>query len=396
MQRVSVLVLVSLAAFTACGGSTSETAPPQTASPAPAAPPPAGAGEAAGAPAARDDTSATSELARFACAPPLKRVERKVLPRKYLGDDEQLSRWRVGCESSRGTLEGPALELDRDRRHVLARGEYRADKKQALWRWTLPDGTPVRDVDYDEGKPHGRWIEWASAGKQLFEQHMTKGVLDGVRTTFHPNGKPLERMQWRLGVLEGAWERFDEHGALAERVELEKGTIRPQPSRVAEGWWKRGSTACPPGMVLDGSPAPAGLGVMCMDPKDHNGNGPFTQWDRLGNRREGVAVAGKIEGLVTEWDKGGWLMSQSVFREGTAAGRHLSWDDVKALREIVLGMSGTDAMFSWKARPFLVAELRDGHRVVEIELSDTGRYLCANRYVGDKVVSTDCEAPAPY
>jgi antitoxin component YwqK of YwqJK toxin-antitoxin module len=130
----------------------------------------------------------------------------------------------------KGLMDG-AYEGMSPRGKTLVSGRYSGDKKHGLWREQTELGVPTLEARWKRGKLDGAWKKYVD-GKVSVETTYKDGLVDGVYTEYHANGKPAvsgsfvsdkRNVTWtsyapdgqvtltatyKDGVLDGAWRQL--------------------------------------------------------------------------------------------------------------------------------------------------------------------------------------------
>ena len=90
---------------------------------------------------------------------------------------------------------------------------------------THTNGNRWMEKPYENGKPHGLWLEWYPAGKQKTELFFAAGKRDGECSEWHPNGQLRWRATFREGQEHGNWDEWEPDGLHVSHREFEAGRL---------------------------------------------------------------------------------------------------------------------------------------------------------------------------
>lgn len=159
---------------------------------------------------------------------------------------------------------GP-VPIDEEIQRVMARGLMverwvRREPHQSPWqlegsgtlRASHPDGTPMVEGRFVDGKPEGTWTRWHPDGRLLSTVTYVNGVPQGEQVKYHRNGVVAERQTFDGGRAEGQHTTWYENGQIREQGQYQAGqrhgTWRwydEQGRLLREEQWQNGSRTGP-------------------------------------------------------------------------------------------------------------------------------------------------------
>ncbi len=82
-------------------------------------------------------------------------------------------------------------------------------------------GRKIFEKNFREGRPHGFWYFYGADGKTLSLKETYKdGQLNGLRTSYHPNGEKKVEETWKYNLIMGPVKNFYENGKLLSNCEF--------------------------------------------------------------------------------------------------------------------------------------------------------------------------------
>lgn len=69
-------------------------------------------------------------------------------------------------------------------------------------------------IHKESQKKHGAYLAYNEDGSLYEKSNFNQGKLDGLRTLYHPNGKPKIEEPYTMGELNGTYKSYHENGAL--------------------------------------------------------------------------------------------------------------------------------------------------------------------------------------
>ncbi len=88
-----------------------------------------------------------------------------------------------------------------------------------------PNGKKKVEVDYLDGKPHGREIRWYENGRKKSEIECREGVAHGKAVSWYGNGRKESEAQWDDGKRQGRSAWWYENGQMGEELEYRDGKV---------------------------------------------------------------------------------------------------------------------------------------------------------------------------
>ena len=158
----------------------------------------------------------------------------------------------------KGLMDGAYEELS-PRGKTLVSGRYSGDKKHGLWREQTEAGVPTLEQRYKRGKLDGAWKKYVD-GKVSVETTYKDGLVDGVYTEYHPNGKPAVSGSFVADKRNGTWTSYAPDGQVTLTATYKDG--------VLDGAWRQ----LVAGVVLEG------------EMRGGHRTGTWTQTDRAGQK----------------------------------------------------------------------------------------------------------------
>ncbi|HXC06181.1 MAG TPA: hypothetical protein VNZ86_15595, partial [Bacteroidia bacterium] len=128
------------------------------------------------------------------------------------------SRQQVALEfsASQGKLNGFARAYNRAGKRI-AEGNYRDGEKSGSWTmYDFRGKEQTQRMEYTAGLPDGA-CEYLHKGKRYALLHYKNAELDGVQSTWYPNGQINQTASYMQGVRNGPFERFYADGKRAEQ-----------------------------------------------------------------------------------------------------------------------------------------------------------------------------------
>lgn len=222
---------------------------------------------------------------------------------------------------------------------VVAQGEYRNGKRHGSWMRMLP-AFPMADqrfrapftsqTEFENGELHGTWTILDAQQRVVGSWQFSQGKLDGISTTWYPNGQQRREMTFLRGIPDGeamAWkpdgnewakEFFRDGKQLVPVI-----TWHDRQQKESEGWNIRSNFAI--NVNVDWWE-----GVLEITREDGEGEevktGTWSEWYANGTKQfEGAFDAGKPVGQHTWWHPSGQKSHAGDYRDGLADGRWTSW-----------------------------------------------------------------------
>jgi hypothetical protein len=96
----------------------------------------------------------------------------------------------------------------------MLEGQFVDGKREGTWTRWHPDGRLKSKVSYLRGVPHGEWLEYHRSGMIAERRTFDSGRAEGPATAWHENGQIREQGTWAAGQRHGTWTWFDEQGRL--------------------------------------------------------------------------------------------------------------------------------------------------------------------------------------
>ena len=134
-------------------------------------------------------------------------------------DGKMVGTWTTWSKDNEGKLitrgeitfengSGRWKERDPNTRALILAGNYENWEKSGLWKSWDPQGVPVSEGDYIEGKKVNKWV-WYEKGKDTgWEENYNNGVLDGKFNNLSPYAKIRGVGSFSDGVKTGEWEEY--------------------------------------------------------------------------------------------------------------------------------------------------------------------------------------------
>jgi len=88
-----------------------------------------------------------------------------------------------------------------------------------------PNGSRRVEKIYEDGRSHGKWLEWYPEGKQKTELSFAAGKRNGECSTWHPNGQLKWRARYWGGQPHGNWDEWEADGLHVGHREFEAGQL---------------------------------------------------------------------------------------------------------------------------------------------------------------------------
>jgi antitoxin component YwqK of YwqJK toxin-antitoxin module len=106
--------------------------------------------------------------------------------------------------------------------------EYKAGKRHGKWLSYDETGEkPNGQLEFDEGVPHGTWMDWYESGKPREEKQIKHGKPDGTLTQWHANGKVAHRTDFKAGKRHGLDTVFNTNGQKIREIRYDEGKVVP-------------------------------------------------------------------------------------------------------------------------------------------------------------------------
>ncbi|NBR68719.1 MAG: toxin-antitoxin system YwqK family antitoxin [Verrucomicrobia bacterium] len=151
------------------------------------------------------------------------------------------------------------------------------------------------EVEFWEGRMHGRFRSWYANGKMESEAYFTNGKRDGVAQLWNEQGVLVQETRFRDGLAEGDAAEWYSNGNLERRAGWQNGKRNGK----VETWYENGKRK--------------GVGFF----KEGERDGTFVVWWPNGKKRvESSYLGGLPHGWWVEWDEDGDKVKQSYFVKG--------------------------------------------------------------------------------
>jgi antitoxin component YwqK of YwqJK toxin-antitoxin module len=193
-----------------------------------------------------------------------------------------------------------------------------------------PNGQPIQEDSFVDGKAQGRQTKWYENGSKRSEKLLVDGKLDGLATVWYANGRKFTEWHYADGKLDGrsveyrsdGYKRLEElhvAGTRRERIEYEYyegGSLMAQTVwtngdvRVETRWYENEHKQSEKRIV------------------DDLRDGLSIRWDETGSKTsEANYLAGIQHGTATTWHSNGMKMSEGNFVNGGKDGLWTEWDE---------------------------------------------------------------------
>jgi len=115
-------------------------------------------------------------------------------------------------------------------------GNYKAGKKDGLFRYWYESGQLSEEENYKAGKKDGEHKQWYKNGQLSDKTNFKDGEKDGVNRSWYENGQLSEERNYKAGKKDGLWTGWHENGQ-SQYVKNYKDGV---PTSVKE-WDKNGN-----------------------------------------------------------------------------------------------------------------------------------------------------------
>ncbi|NDE85068.1 MAG: toxin-antitoxin system YwqK family antitoxin [Verrucomicrobia bacterium] len=154
------------------------------------------------------------------------------------------------------------------------------------------------EVEFWDGRMHGRYRSWYSNGKKESEAYFENGKREGVARLWNEQGVLVQETRFREGLADGEVTEWYPNGNLDRRTGWQNGKRNGK----VETWYENGKRK--------------GLGFF----KEGERDGAFVVWWPNGRKRlESSYLKGLPHGWWVEWDEDGEKVKQSYFVKGQEA-----------------------------------------------------------------------------
>lgn len=112
-------------------------------------------------------------------------------------------------------------------------GKYHLNKKTGVWREYTYKGVLTSEIEYQEGRRHGKGSYFYENGKlksnNTFYELITvdgktyRNVYDGAKTEYYASGRTQQSEHYKMGIKDGVFERYYETGMISSRNEFLDG-----------------------------------------------------------------------------------------------------------------------------------------------------------------------------
>ncbi len=198
-------------------------------------------------------------------------------------------------------------------------GEKAREKAKSDYEAYLRSAKKMEEVEFKEGKPHGKALGWDQFGQKVYQATFVEGVQQGLEQQWFPNGKKKVEIMYENGVPNGVATEWYIDGTKKSQGEYVTG--REQGTHT--WWYKNGNkdqeityqTGLEEGEVRkwyeDGSK------MLVNEFKNGKRDGTSTEWYKNGTKKaEGTYSEDKEDGKLSSWDAEGKLLDLKIYEKG--------------------------------------------------------------------------------
>lgn len=196
-------------------------------------------------------------------------------------------------------------------------------------------------VEYKEGIPHGKSIQYYRNGKIFSEADFVEGTVDGIASYYDENGILVKSYEMKEGLIDGSYKEFHANGKLYFEIYYVRGYV-----------WNVVSMSDTSGRPLD-------FGTL------KNGNGYLKMYDEGGFFTEKYEyVDGLLNGKAEKYYKSGKLKLEYTYVNDTIDGVRKMYTEDGALHETRPfrkgKMHGTTVIYHSNGKPWTSRTYVDG------------------------------------
>jgi len=224
---------------------------------------------------------------------------------------------------------------------VIAQGEYRDGKRHGAWMRVLPklagvephfQAPFVSQAEFQDDELHGTWTIIDAQQRVVGSWQFSRGELDGVSSTWYPNGQQQREMTFANGVPDGEALAWKSDGQLWSKEFFREGkqlipsvTWHDRDQKKSEGWLVRSN-------IKVQAKVNWWDGVLEIKREDSRGEeiktGEWTEWYANGGlKQRGAYDEGVPVGQHTWWHENGQRQEVGDYSSGLAQGMWTRWFD---------------------------------------------------------------------
>ena len=262
----------------------------------------------------------------------------ELITERYPNSAVRLQRYVIQDADRNYVNHGSWTMLDPQGR-VIAQGEYRNGKQHGVWTRIMPD-FPMVDpgfqapftshAEFDNGELHGTWKIIDARQRVVGSWQFSGGQLDGVATTWYPNGQQRREMTFARGIPDGESTAWKPNAQIWAREFYREGkqlvpvvTWHDRQQKESEGWMVRSNFTIRANVDWwNGTIEITREETAGEDAK----TGKWTEWYANGTVKfEGTFEAGIAVEQHVWWHPNGQKMLAGTYESGMQEGRWTEW-----------------------------------------------------------------------
>lgn len=213
----------------------------------------------------------------------------------------------MGVRAFAQEAENSAIYLEVPGQDPPARVSQRKTMKEVYEDKSVRVERDIAKLSDDRIVNDGKFVEYYRDGQKYVEGVYKMGVFDGVWKYWFPNGQLCKAVNFKDGKPDGKWEVFDQDGKQTKQKSYQDGK--------RHGKWLS--------YHVDGKTVKLEVSY-----EQGQAEGERISYYESGNKRQVILFkAGKMDGLMTEWNDQGDKVAELEFKDGVKVGKVVRFDE---------------------------------------------------------------------